>query len=278
MLTQAATRKRERVGFGRRMGAATLAAAFGAAFGLFFVTLGLTGLFSYWGDGVLVVFICAALAALAAWLAPFGGQLTVVAGLFAIELLYVAVALTPLSKALLKHLPRNDGAPARAEAVYVFGSSVRINGELDEAAMARLLHGLELLGTGKASRLVVPELAAPARSFSEAATAVMRRLGLKYELIAIGPVRNSRDEALAVAELFGKRGWKRVLAVTSPAHSRRACATLERVGLSVSCSPAAETRYDFETLTHADDRLRAFGAALHEWLGMWVYRKRGWIR
>jgi hypothetical protein len=38
-----------------------------------------------------------------------------------------------------------------------------------------------------------------------------------------------------------------------------------------------ETRYEVPWLPQTEDRLRAFSAAIHEHLGLWYYRKRGWI-
>jgi hypothetical protein len=47
--------------------------------------------------------------------------------------------------------------------------------------------------------------------------------------------------------------------------------------LEVISSPSTETQYDFEMLTRPDDRLRALAPVLHERLGLYVYRRRGWI-
>jgi uncharacterized SAM-binding protein YcdF (DUF218 family) len=69
----------------------------------------------------------------------------------------------------------------------------------------------------------------------------------------------------------------RVLAVTSPTHTRRAAATLEKQGLAVISVPSIETNFDLERLRHPGDRRRAFGAIAHERLGLVVYRRRGWI-
>jgi uncharacterized SAM-binding protein YcdF (DUF218 family) len=66
--------------------------------------------------------------------------------------------------------------------------------------------------------------------------------------------------------------------VTSPTHSRRACAAFEREGLAVVCVPAVETQFDVESLEKPNDRVRAFGPVIHERLGLLVYRRRGWIR
>jgi len=94
----------------------------------------------------------------------------------------------------------------------------------------------------------------------------------------VGPIVDTHDEALAVARLFRSRGWKKVLAVTTPAHTRRAAGCLEALGLQVISVPSIETRYDYETLDEPRDRLRGLSAVLHERLGTFVYRWRGWIR
>jgi len=86
-----------------------------------------------------------------------------------------------------------------------------------------------------------------------------------------------RTEAVAVARLLRERGWKRVLAVTSPLHSRRAAASLEAQGIEVASCPSMEPRFDVNALRPGGDRLEAFGHALHERLGLFVYRRRGWI-
>ena len=71
-----------------------------------------------------------------------------------------------------------------------------------------------------------------------------------------------------LARVCRNRGWKRVIVVTSPYHSRRACAALEHEGLSMVCSPSVETNYDLKGLDRSDERRRAFTAALHESIGL----------
>jgi uncharacterized SAM-binding protein YcdF (DUF218 family) len=104
----------------------------------------------------------------------------------------------------------------------------------------------------------------------------VERLGVSADVITVGPVRRTRDEAVAVAALCRERGWSRLVLVTSPVHTRRAAAAFEREGLSVFVSPSLETRFDWETLDRPDQRLEAFGAILHERVGLWYYAWRGW--
>jgi uncharacterized SAM-binding protein YcdF (DUF218 family) len=192
-------------------------------------------------------------------------------------LLWLAVCYTPLSQQMVRPLVRVDTLPDRADAIFVFSSSLQYDGELTATSMARLLRGLELLGQGRAPLLVVSELPPPSHSYAAAARALMDHLGMRGELQSVGPIHNTHDEAAAVARLCAARGARRVIAVTSPTHLRRAAATLEHHGLTVFAAPAVETRYDLENLERVDDRLQAFGAALHDLIGFEVYRLRGFI-
>ena len=96
-------------------------------------------------------------------------------------------------------------------------------------------------------------------------------------MLAVGPSSRTSEEALALARLFRERGWAHAIAVSSPLHSRRASAALEKQGLRVTSVPSVETRFDVESFDRPDERRRAFGSILHERIGLFVYRRRGWI-
>jgi uncharacterized SAM-binding protein YcdF (DUF218 family) len=146
--------------------------------------------------------------------------------------------------------------------------------------MSRLLGGLELLGEGWAPRLVLSELPAPRPRYRDAACELMDSLGMSHEVLTVGPVRNTHDEAVAVGELVRDLGLERLLVVTSPGHSRRASLALEAQGVRVISVPSIETLFDYENLADArgDERVRAFGALIHEHVGLLYYRYQGWIR
>lgn len=94
---------------------------------------------------------------------------------------------------------------------------------------------------------------------------------------------NTHDEAVACKQLADERGWKKVILVTSAFHMRRAAGVFRAAGLEVICFPA-----DFSGLAALPDaewgilpgpgRLVTFDVWLHEVLGWWVYRWRGWIK
>lgn len=236
--------------------------------------LDLPTLVSYWGNrSPLVVAVAIVLALL--WTTRL--RALIAAATAGLALIWLAVVSTPLTIWMAKDLPRRD-VLAAADAVFVLGSRIQDDGEVTTSAMSRLVHALELLGQDKAPRLVLSELPPPYAAYAPVARTLMAHLGLKHELLTVGPVRSTREEALLVAKLFGERGMRRVLLVTSPTHSRRAAAAFEREGLEVVSSPATETRFDLERLSEPDERLFAFGTLLHERVGIQVYRWRGWIQ
>jgi uncharacterized SAM-binding protein YcdF (DUF218 family) len=245
----------------------------GALAGFVIIDLGLPSLFSYWGDRSGFV-AGGALVAAALWLTPLRRLAAVAVGL--LLALWLAVAYTPITRSMAKGLVRSDPVQA-ADAVYVFGSRIQDDGDPTTDAMSRLLKGVELVADGRAPHLVVPEIKDMPGRYTPIAQEWVRTFAPKGDVLTIGPITNTRGEAVALEALFRERGWLRVLAVTSPLHTRRAAATLEAQGLEVIAVPAVETDFDLETLDSARDRRASFGGLVHEWVGLFVYAQRGWI-
>jgi uncharacterized SAM-binding protein YcdF (DUF218 family) len=228
---------------------------------------------SWNGDRSYLVPAAALLGALA-WLTPLRKPVGLTVALLA--LLWSVVAFTPLTSWLAEGLVRRDRLEA-ADAVFVFGSRIQEDGDPTTDAMSRLLKGIELVADGRAERLVVSEVPPPAGPYAPLARAWVAAFAPRGEVVSVGRIRNTHDEAVAVARLFRERGWTRVLAVTSPTHTRRAAAALEKEGLVVLAVPAVETRFDLERLHWPGDRREAFAAIAHERVGLLLYRRRGWI-
>jgi uncharacterized SAM-binding protein YcdF (DUF218 family) len=238
--------------------------------------LHLRGIVSYWGMVAPFVVLAGVLGALL-WRTRMRG--VIVGGTVVSTLLWLAVAFTPLTRAIVRPLLRVD-PPAGADAIYVLASSVRPFGEPSTVALARATRGLELLGEGRAPRLLLGELGPPAGSYVAWTKGTAQRLGMARadDVESIGVIGNTHDEAVRVAEMFRARGWTRLLLVTSPTHTRRAAATFERAGVPVVISvPAMDTDVDIVRLGRSDDRLFAFGSIAHEWIGLAIYHLRGWI-
>ena len=98
----------------------------------------------------------------------------------------------------------------------------------------------------------------------------------------LGICINTHDEAVAFRKLARSQGWSKVLLVTSALHLRRAVALFKQQGIEVT--PVAA---DFQVLGVPPDsrfnpfprehRLFLLSLYLHEKIGWWVYRARGWV-
>jgi uncharacterized SAM-binding protein YcdF (DUF218 family) len=245
----------------------------GAMVGFIALDLDLASLVSFWGDRSFFV-PAAAFAGAAVWPTPL--RRLAMTGVALLAGLWLAVAFTPLTSWMREGLVREDPVQA-ADAVFVFASRIQEDGDPTTAAMSRLLRGLELVVEGRSSHLVVSEIPPPAGRYTPLARAWVERFVPSVEVLSVGTIVNTHDEARAVARLFHERGWTRVLAVTSPTHTRRAAACLEAEGLEVVAVPSVETRYDLERLERPGDRRESFSNLAHERVGLFVYRRRGWI-
>jgi uncharacterized SAM-binding protein YcdF (DUF218 family) len=245
----------------------------GGLIGLLVKDLGLSTVVSYWGD-IAPWVVVAALVTAVFWRT----RLRWIFGWCAAGLatLWIIVSFSPLTIWMARDLPRRDPLEA-ADAIFILGSRIQMDGELSTEAMSRLLHGLEVFAQGHASRIIVSELPPPMPSYAEATRELMQHLGITGDVLAVGPIRNTHEEAVAVGKLFREGGWEKLLLVTAPTHSRRAGATFENEGMKVISSPAVQTRFDLERLDYGDERILAFHSLIHEWVGARVYRFRGWM-
>jgi uncharacterized SAM-binding protein YcdF (DUF218 family) len=194
----------------------------------------------------------------------------------------VLVGTTDLVRAPINRLVRRDPLPAQADAVVVLSGLITRDGRIGEGALSRLVGGVEVIRAGVSSELVLTRLTERhgqqvLRSDGDQ-TALTRRLVPSARLHLVGPVGSTRAEAVAVADLAGRERWHRVVLITAPIHSRRACATFERAGLTVSCHPAEERKFAVESLPSPGDRIPAFREWLYERVAWVVYRWRGWVR
>ncbi|MFC4426296.1 YdcF family protein [Deinococcus navajonensis] len=180
--------------------------------------------------------------------------------------------LTPVLRAPLAALSLAQ-PPAPADAIVVLGGGVQCGTAAQTpASAARLIKGLTLWRAGFAPVLIVSEpsgLLGPADCPNLSAlqraqiTALYPHDG--PQVLNLHRVTTTRDEAARVKALVRSRGWRRVLLVTSPSHSRRAATLFEASGVPVLSVPAEETLYD-TTLPLPSDRLYALRTLLYEGL------------
>jgi uncharacterized SAM-binding protein YcdF (DUF218 family) len=186
-----------------------------------------------------------------------------------------------------------DSCPS-AQAIVVLGGAIRMPSMVHHASgiidsSDRLLMALRLYHAGKAPVVVLsggnnPLSLEETPEVSE--SEVMRRLlvewGIPDPAIQVeGESINTRENALFSHRLLAPQRVGRIILVTSAMHMPRAAAAFRKAGFDVVAAPAdfqAGWRAPsaiFRWMPQADAFVNST-KAMHEWLGLWVYRLRGW--
>ena len=236
--------------------------------------LGLLALIPFLRSATTSLFLAAILGAA---LGATRGIVLLRGGVIIVLCLWFGVAFTTLSDRIAQPL-KVAQLPETADAVVVLHAGIQKDNDFGAATLERTLHGLELVQQGYAPRLILTEVPPPDGSHAKAASALMKNLSIRGQLLSVGPVQNTHDEAVLVSALTKQHGWKKILLVTAPTHSRRAFFTFAKTGLQVVSTPCQETSFDFENLAAegVDVHVRAFAEAIREIVGLRIYRARGW--
>lgn len=197
-------------------------------------------------------------------------------------LLCIAVGYTPLVGALAGPLIRSDRLPPRVDAIAVLSMGITPDGLMKSETLDRFLSGLELARSGLSSSLMVSR---ERRKVGDTVTSdsldLQRVEGLLAAPISVNFVDSiftTRTEALRMKALAQQNQWRTIAVVTSPMHTRRACATFEAVGFTVVCVPALVRNSGLAPGSNAEARLHSFQSWLYESFATDTYRRRGWIR
>ena len=205
---------------------------------------------------------------------------------------------TPLAALLLARLERPYdriqpvNLPA-ADAVAVLGGDIEFSGRevlwfSTGLAFERTLTGLEVMRQGKARALVVSggpfQWQGNPRAESELIASWIRAWRLPAgELLRLPACRDTREEALAIGDLVRKRGWKRVILVSSACHLARGAAACRKEGVEVipvGCDflglDALDRPQRWWVVPRSEGLVR-FERWFHEELGGVWYWWRGWI-
>jgi uncharacterized SAM-binding protein YcdF (DUF218 family) len=175
---------------------------------------------------------------------------------------------------------RRDNLPAQPlDAVVVLSGGITPDGMLVPEALDRLLTGLALMRDNVAPVLVVTEPRRPGQGVTAAADQARVRalVARSFPMLMVDSVHTTRDEAVNAWRLLEARNAKNVAVVTSPLHTRRACATFEQVGFVVTCVPAISRVYSVTGADNGSDRLTLFREWLYERAAWFEYRARGWV-
>lgn len=192
------------------------------------------------------------------------------------------VAYTPLVRLAGGEFIRRDPLGTRVDAVVVLGTGITPDGLMRSETLDRLLSGVQLTVSGAAATMIISreerKFGGKVVSDSADQNALLTLVTPPAAVIFNDSVTSTRTEALRAFEIARARGIKTVAVVTSPLHTRRACATFEAVGFRVVCVPAALRQSGLDAESNTEDRMRGFRALLYEVFATPTYKSRGWIR
>lgn len=149
----------------------------------------------------------------------------------------------------------------------------------------RVWHAARIYQAGKVPRVIISGGRLPWLGERTAEAEAMRQflidLGVPEDALLLeDQSRNTHENAIYTAQLLQERALDRVLLVTSALHMPRALATFRAAGVNAVPAPT-----DFEVIPEPSHLLRwlpdagalsASTRTLKEYLGLWVYRWRGW--
>lgn len=185
-------------------------------------------------------------------------------------------------------VPRAMSATAPADAIVLLGGAMRgdthmgtlpdLNDHAD-----RLVHAAALYKAGKAPVLLLTGGAPEGvRTEAEQMRDILTVMGIPAQNMILEPEsRNTHDNAVYSARILKSRDIHRILLVTSAYHMRRSVALFEAQGLEVV--PSAS---DYQILVVDESlppwlplvgNLSRTTHALHEMVGYWMYRWKGWL-
>lgn len=248
--------------------------------GLSWVAAELLGIPDLLGIPFLPLLPLAALAGAVVTWAGAGRLVNAVAvGLVAAILL---VGFTPLIRPGVQGLIVSNPVPTGGvDAIIVLSAAVSRDSLLTPGGAERLLHAVELLHAGHSRTIVTSRVRSTRGRVTITSDSDQARLVAlapdSVRWLVIDSVATTRDEATQTAAAAPREHWQRVAVVTSPLHTRRACAAFRKAGLTVTCVAAPSRGVAVHSLNTATDRVAAFGPWLYETVGWWWYRVKGWV-
>ena len=196
--------------------------------------------------------------------------------------LCILVAYTPFVRGISQPLIRRDPVGSGVDAIAALSAGLTPDGRMRSESLDRLLSAISLQRSGVGPFLMVSRervrINNQPMSDSADLADIVGLTGTTPAVTFVDSIFTTRTEALQMKRIADARGWRRIAVVTSPLHSRRACATFEAVGFQVVCMPATLRGSGLDPRSTPEDRFRGFRSWLYETFATDSYRRRSWIR
>jgi uncharacterized SAM-binding protein YcdF (DUF218 family) len=231
----------------------------------------------------------ALLLCITAFALSFAGQARAVRVSIAVAAILLWLASTPAIAGLLTVILEEQNPSVPIETISPKDVAIVLGGGLAQRAHMgpagdRVMQAALLWRAGKVQTIIVTgdnlrgHASATDASF---AAELLQAYGVPpYSIIVESNSRNTHENAINTAAIWRERHFRSGLLVTSATHLPRALASFRKAGLDLSPWPAdfrglyqAGSVFDFLPDANA---LEMTTTAIKEWLGLVVYRLRGW--
>jgi uncharacterized SAM-binding protein YcdF (DUF218 family) len=202
----------------------------------------------------------------------YGLALLALTGAVFLIVIYTPVA-NLLAMPLLISVPPS---PATADIAVVLSGGRYGDGSLNEASLERTIAGVRLYYERRVPRLLFAGGPCCDTSASALMAKLATELGVPRGVILLEEQSiRTYDNALNSAALLRRNGLRSVILITSPLHMLRAKRAFAAVGVTVY--PVLASKRDLSLVSSAAERIALLQDAVHEYLGLALYRVRGWI-
>ena len=195
-------------------------------------------------------------------------------------ILLLLVLYTPLVKPMVPGFIRYDqlSEQTRFPVILVLSGGMNDDGRLNDQALDRLLTALRIVQQRQLPHIALSVTSREGGAINTEADqrSLVQLVVPQTTLHFVRDVHSTYDEALAFAALARTNGWTDVAVLTSPLHTARACTTIERQDLRVTCLSAELRDYSLARLDRPENRRKAFMDAVYEAAAWVLYRLRGW--
>jgi uncharacterized SAM-binding protein YcdF (DUF218 family) len=164
-----------------------------------------------------------------------------------------------------------------ADAIVVFAGGVGESGKAGGGYQERVKQAVELYRQGKAERLIFSS----GYTFIFREAEIMQALAMSQGIPASAIVLetkavNTHDNVLFVADILRKRGWKKILLVSSPYHMRRALLTWGKTAsdITVISTPVPDSQFYAHQWGASLEQIEGI---LQEYAAIAAYWWRGWL-
>jgi len=200
-------------------------------------------------------------------------------------LIWVLIFHTPLIWWLAKPLLVSD-TPKKADAIVVLAGGVGESGNAGQGYEERVQYGVELYKKDFARHLMFSSGYVYKFKEPQVMKALAILLGVKEENIILEEKANSTYKNVKnVKEILDRKGWNKILLVSSPFHMRRVSLVSNRIAKdkNILYTPIPYSLYynwprDFSLISlYKQITIKQIRGIVHEYLGIAFYWWKGWI-